>query len=246
MVDLSLLLVAVFLPVFPLSIVFNALFSRLRNPLARALLLLGWPMPGIFLYQWLAPQVPQWVVPLVLLSAALYAFRLLAMREVGTWTGYLATSIWACLWLPLLQGDSNTAWYSIWFGVPLGVLALLVGGLERRYGAAYTDLYGGLAQTIPRFSGVFVVTVLAVVATPLFPAFLGMLHIVVAAQPGVAITLVLLWAFWSWAGMRLLQGMIVGDPSEEAIEELSLPITWGFAALMLLLTLAGFAMTGDL
>ena len=246
MPDLSALLVAIFLPVFPLSMVFNAVFARIARPQLRLMLLLGWPCVGVVLYRALEPQLPQWLVPLALFTAVFYAFRLLAMREVGIWTGYLATSIWACLWLPLIYGDGNSMLYVFWFGVPLAVLALLVGGLERRYGAAYTELYGGLAQTMPRFSGVFVVTVLAVVATPVFPAFFGMLNIVVVSQPLVAITLVVLWVLWSWAGMRLIQGMIVGDASTGAIEDMPIALTWSFAALMVLLVIAGFTLTGDL
>jgi len=220
MADLGFLLVALFLPVFPLSIVFNALFAKVKPPMLRAGLLLGWPFVGVVLFRALEPAVPQWLVPMALFTAVFYAFRLLAMREVGIWSGFLATSVWACFWLPLLYGDQDVLLYVFWFGIPLAVLALLVGGLEKRYGAAYTDLYGGLAQTIPRYSGVFVVTVLAVIATPVFPTFLGMLNIVVASQPVVAMTLVGLWVLWSWSGMRLIQGMIVGDPSDEVIDDL--------------------------
>ena len=246
MSDLSFLLVAVFLPVFPLSIAFNALFARLRHPLLRLALLLGWPLFGIMLHQSLGVQAPGWLVPLALATAVFYGFRSLTMREVGLWTGYLATSVWACLWLPVVYGDSNAMLYASWFGVPLAVLALLVGGLEKRFGAAYSELYGGLAQTIPRFSGIFVVTVLAVVATPVFPAFFGMLNIVVASPPAVAVTVVILWALWSWAGMRLIQGMIVGAASEDAIDDLPLTIAWGFGALILVLIVAGFTLTGGL
>ncbi|NNJ90799.1 MAG: hypothetical protein HKP55_03905 [Gammaproteobacteria bacterium] len=242
---LSLLLIAIFLPLFPLSMFFNSLYARLKHPLLRMVLLLGWPLTGIYLYGILQPEVPDWMVSWVLATAVFYAFRLLAMREVGIWSGYFATSAWACLWLPLMYADSDTTLYVFWFGIPLLLLVLLVGGLEKRYGAAYTELYGGLAQTIPRFSGVFVVTVLALVATPVFPAFLGMLNILVASQPLVAMTLVVLWVIWSWAGMRLIQGMIVGDPSTEVIEDLSLIYTWGFGALMLLLVGAGFTLTGN-
>ena len=246
MTDLMFLLVAIFLPVFPLSLGFNALFARSKHPLQRLVLLFGWPLIGIGLYQSLEPPVPQWLVPLALATAVFYAFRSLAMREVGLWTGYVATSIWACLWLPLLYGDSNVMLYVVWFGVPLAVLALLVGGLEKRYGAAYTELYGGLAQTIPRFSGMFVVTVLAVVATPVFPGFFGMLNMTLASQPGVAFILVGTWALWSWAGMRLIQGMIVGEATDDVVEDMPLALTWGFVAVMLLLVVAGFALTGDL
>ena len=242
---LSLLLIALFLPLFPLSIVFNAAYARLKQPLLRMALLLGWPLTGLYLYSVLQPQLPDWLVTWALATAVFYAFRLLAMREMGIWSGYFATSAWACLWLPLLYGDANTMLYVFWFGVPLLILALLISALEKRYGAAYTELYGGLAQTIPRFSGVFVVTVLALVATPVFPAFLGMLNILVASQPLVAITLVGMWAIWSWAGMRLIQGMIVGDPSSDVIEDLPLIYTWGFGVLMLLLIAAGFTLTGN-
>lgn len=246
MTDLGFLLVALFLPVFPLSIVFNALFARVKQPFLRLVLLLGWPLTGVWLYQALEVQMPQWLVPMVLFTAGFYAFRLLAMREVGIWTGFLATSVWTCFWLPLLYGDQDVMLHVLWFGIPLAVLALLVGGLEKRYGAAYSELYAGLAQTIPRFSGVFVVTVLAVVATPVFPAFLSMLNILVASKPVVALVLVGLWAIWSWAGMRLIQGMIVGDPSDDVIEDMPMALTWGFGALMLLLIFAGFSLTGDL
>ena len=245
MSNISLLLVALFLPLFPLSILFNVAYARLKHPVIRIVLLFAWPSVGIYLYQSLSPQIPDWLIAWALLTAALYAFRLLAMREVGVWSGYFATSVWSCLWLPLMYADSEVMMYVAWFGVPLAVLAMLISGLEKRYGAAYTELYGGLAQTIPRFSGVFVVTVLAIVATPVFPSFLSMLNILVASQPLVAIILVSLWGLWSWAGMRLIQGMIVGEPTSDVMEDLPQSLTWGFGALMLLLIIAGFTVTGN-
>ena len=246
MSDLSFLAVAFFLPLFPFSIGFNALFAAIGHPLLRLVLLLGWPLTGVSLYQGLQPDVPQWVVPWALATGFFYGFRLLAMREVGLWTGYLATSIWACLWLPLLAGDGDVMFYALWFGVPLAILALLVNGLERRYGAAYTDLYGGLAQTIPRFSGIFVISVLAVTATPVFPAFLAMLKTVLVLPPVFALIFVGIWALWSWAGMRLIQGMVVGDAPEAFVEDVPMTVTVLFGAVMLALVVAGFSLTGDL
>jgi hypothetical protein len=46
--------------------------------------------------------------------------------------------------------------------------------------------------------------------------------------------------------MRLIQGMIVVDGSDEVIADTPLALTWGFAALMLVMVVAGFALTGDL
>jgi len=246
MPDWSLLLITVFLPLFPLSMVFNALFAKVRQPHVRSLLLLGWPLIGLWIYQALQLQAPEWVQVWALGTAVFYAFRLVAMREVGIWLGYIATSVWSCLWLPLMTGNTEVLYYALWFNVPLAILALLVGGLEKRFGAAYTGLYGALAQSMPRFSGVFVVTVLAAVATPVFPAFLGMLKILVASHPLAALSLVVVWAVWSWAGMRLIQGMIVGDPADVDIEDMPMLLTWLFALLMLSLTFAGFTLTGGM
>jgi len=246
MMDPTFVLIAIFLPVFPLSMVFNALFVRTTQPILRGLLLLVWPLIGVALYQWLEPRLPQWLVPAALATAVFYAFRLLAMREVGIWTGFIATSIWACLWLPLVHGDKDAVLYVFWFGVPLAILAFLVSGLNRRYGAAYTELYGGLARTVPRLSGIFVVTILAVTATPVFPGFFGILNILKASAPATALVLLSLWLIWSWAGMRLIQGLIVGDPSEDVIEDTPLTLTWGFGVLMTVMIAAGFALTGGL
>lgn len=246
MSDFGLLLIAVFLPLFPLSIGFNALFARFRHPLQRLALLLGWPLIGLLLFRMLEPTVPPWLIAWALGTAVFYAFRLLAMREVGLWTGFFATSIWACLWLPLSHGNTQTWLFLVWFGVPLGLLVVLVTGLERRYGAAYSELYGGLAQTIPRFSGIFVLTVLAVVATPVFPAFFAILGVLVRSQPAEAVALVGIWALWSWAGMRLIQGMIVGEAADGVIEDTTLTHSWLFSALMIALIVSGFALAGDL
>ena len=244
MQEVSFLLIALFLPVFPLSMLFNALFARITQPYLRAALLLAWPAVGIGLYHALDPVLPPWLAPLALATALFYAFRLVAMREVGVWTGYAATSAWACLWLPVIHAEPGLYWYVAWFGVPFAVLALLVGGLERRFGAAYTGLYGGLAQTLPRFAGVLVATVLAVMATPVFPTFFSMLKMLLAARPVSAMLLLAVWVLWSWAGIRLLQGLVVGERSHASVDDLAPGLVWGFGVLMLVFTGAGLVMSG--
>ena len=74
--------------------------------------------------------------------------------------------------------------------------------LERQFGAAYIGLYGGLAQRMPRFSGVLVISVLAASATPLFPTFFAMLYTVIVSQPLPAVGLTVVWLIWSWAAAR--------------------------------------------
>ncbi len=129
--------------------------------------------------------------------------------------------------------------YALGFSLPLMLLALLGARLEERFGAAYTGLYGGLAQTLPRMSGVLVGVVLAIVAAPSFPTFFAMLATVVAITPTMplaALTVAGVWLLWSWAGTRLLQGLIVGPANGSEAPDLSVaspgltPRCWSFCS----------------
>src|SRR3569832_47882 len=231
------LLSAFFLPLFPLSMGFNALFARLRHPLLRTAMLLAWPQIGVVALSLVASPLPEWVLALSVTTSILYGVRALALRELGLWTSFLATSCWALLWIPAYDGaDAVTLHlYAAGFSVPLVLLALLTGGLDRRFGAAYTGLYGGLAHMLPRFTGVLVFEKQAVSATPVFPAFFAMLSTIVTAVPaapavttGVAVS----WLVWSWAGARLLQGKNNKPKQDKDERDLSRAATWGYASVL--------------
>lgn len=247
MQELGYLFVGVFLPLFPLSIVFNAVLERIGHPLLRSALLLAWPQIGLLALSKLDAEPPSWLVAWALASSALYAFRLLAMREVGHWTGFLATSAWALLWLAVAAGvPIAQLWpYAAAFSVPLVFVALLAGNLERRFGAAYTGLYGGLALSTPRLAGVLVVSVLAATATPLFPAFFAMLGTLIVSQPVPAVALTGVWLIWSWAAARLLQGLIVGAADATPHLDLNTAATWGYSLGLAGLIFAGMLLTGS-
>lgn len=245
------LLSAFFLPLFPLSMGFNALFARLRHPLLWTVMLLVWPQIGVVSLSLMATPIPGWVLALALMTSILYGVRALALRELSLWTSFLATSSWALLWIPAYDGvDASTLHlYAVGFSVPLVLLALLTADLERRFGAAYTGLYGGLAHVLPRFSGVLVFVVLAVIATPVFPAFFEMLSTIVTtvpAAPAVAAGVAVSWLVWSWAGARLLQGMIVGPVRDYEVRDLSRAATWGYVSVLVLLVVAGLSWMGGL
>jgi NADH:ubiquinone oxidoreductase subunit 4 (subunit M) len=215
--------------------------------LLQSALLLAWPQIGLWALTTQTAETPSWLVVWALATALLYAFRLLAMREIGRWTGFLATSTWALLWLPVDAGmQPSQLWsFAAGFSVPLVFLTLLAQVLERQFGAAYTGLYGGLAGRMPRFAGVLVVSVLAATATPLFPTFFSMLHAVIVSQPVPAVVLTLIWLIWSWAAARLLQGLIVG-PAEPSPEfDLSVTTTWSYGVGLAGLVVAGLTLTGS-
>lgn len=251
MTTLTSWLAAAFLPLFPLSMVFNVLFSRVRSAPLRAALLLAWPQLGLSLALAGNLQASRWFAICALFTSALYAFRAISVREVGQWIGYLATSAWALLWLVLFDHASAGVLRlsALGFSVPLVLLALLGDALERRFGAAYTGLYGGLAQRVPRLSGVLVCVVLAVIAVPLFPSFFAMFATVAVAAPTApfaALTVAAIWLLWSWAGVRLLQGLIVGPADGGRVADISVFSTWAYAAVLVMLFASGLYVTGGL
>lgn len=252
--ELAWFIAAALLPLFPFSIAFNRLLQRVPSAWGRALLLLLWPQAGVWLLAAAAAKspagVPEWLLVWALLTALLYAFRSLALRSLTVWIGFVATSAWALF--PLLVGAAGPVPAPVQllgFSVPLALLALLSGELERRYGAAYAGLPGALAQRLPRFSLVLVVTLLAVIATPVFPAFFSLLAALVqGAGPMPAVTLAMLttWLLWSWSAARLAQGLIVGPGKQVGDTDLGIGAALGYTAGLVALAASGLAIVGGM
>ena len=244
------LLAGIFLPLFPLSMLLNILYARMRHPLLRSLLLLIWPQIGLAVIFAFHLDVPDWIKLWSLLTALLYALRSLTLRELGLWTSFVGTSAWVLLWV-LFDNSTNTLQlqlFALGISVPLMMMALLGAGLEQRFGAAYLGLYSGLAHSIPRFTGVLVMVVLAVVATPLFPTFFAMLAMImktIPVTPMLAMGVGVVWLLWSWSGARLLQGLIVG-PHSHAVVDLSQTNLWVSIAVLAGLVFVGAYCLGAL
>ncbi len=246
---LTTLLAGIFLPLFPMSMVFNAILDKVKYNWLRALLFLGWPLVGLLILQNSNPEMPDWVLILALTTSFLYALRMLTLREVNQWSGFLATSLWGLLWLPVIQGVSAELlyWFAISMSIPLVLMVFLSAGLEKRFGAAYTGLYGGLARTIPRYSGVLVTVVVAATATPLFPTFFIMLDMVVETisnKPVAALALLLIWLLWSWAGARLIQGLIVGRASKFKVVDMNINAISFYSIVLIALLASGVYLSG--
>ena len=250
MLELLLILLAgIFLPLFPMSTAFNAILDKTTHSGLRVLLFSIWPLIGLFLVLDRNLVIPGWLLTLALSTSALYAIRLLTLREVNQWSGFLATSLWSLLWLGMMQQTPSALLYgyAICMSVPLVLLVLLSAGLEQRFGAAYTGLYGGLARTIPRFAGVLVTVVVAAIATPLFPTFFIMLDMVVrtiAVSPLAAVVVLLIWLLWSWAGTRLIQGLIVGRASIVRIADMEITTFGLYSVVLLALVVSGIYLSG--
>lgn len=250
MPDITLLLAALFLPLFPLSMVFNALFDRLQHVVLRCVMLIAWPQLGLTIIHASDTAIPSWLLSWALVTTILYAFRMLALRSVSQWNSFLATSMWAMLWLSTIDSTQEMQHlYAAGLSAPLVLLAVLSAGLEKRFGAAYTGLYGGLALSIPRFSGVLVFVVLAAIATPLFPGFIITLKTILSVNsnmPTASFILLISWLLWSWAGIRLLQGLIVGTADKGRAVDISLVTSWGYGIILIALVVSSLYLSGGL
>lgn len=246
---MTLLLIAtLFLPLFPLSIVLNFLLGRLRHPVARAVLLLAWPQIGVSLLLAAGHEIPQWLVAWALASSAFYALRLLTVRDLALWAGFLASSGLALTWC---LGDADALGlrlFALWFSLPAALLVLLGGPLASRFGAAYAGLYGGLALQMPRLSGVLVAVVLAAIATPPFPGFFLMLNLLNGLTWTAAPVVLAVWLGWGWAATKMLQGFVFGSPTFSAqlsaAADLEYASTWIYAGALVLFAITGLYLSG--
>jgi hypothetical protein len=55
-----------------------------------------------------------------------------------------------------------------------------------------------------------------------------------------------IWLLWSWAGARLLQGLVVGPANAQDSPDLSLAATWLYALVLVALVVGGVYLIGDL
>lgn len=244
---ISVLFAALFLPLFPFSMVFSGLVRVIRVPWLRFILILAWPQIGIWLVE--PGRLPDAVIIWALASSALYAVRILTVRDLGLWAAFLACSVWALMWILLNAGEpqSNLSLYALWFSLPAALLALLAGSLTRRFGAAYSGLTAGLMGSMPRFSGALVVTVLAAIATPPFPSFFALLQIAQQSAFAVALTALLIWLVWSWAGARLMLGFVAGTPSHDSVHDLARSKLLLYGGVLAVFSIAGlYAMRSGL
>ena len=240
----TLAIIALFLPLFPASIVLNAALARLQDPRARGALLLVWPQLGVALLQFAPQALPSYLLPWALATSAFYALRLLTVRDMGRWAGFLATSALALAWVLAETNAGALPAFVLCFSLPAALMALLAHPLNRRFGAAYAGLQGGLLGGLPRLSGVLALSVLAAVATPPFPGFFALLQVLQALDWAAAAGVLAVWLVWGWAATRLLQGFLFGAAHSPSPADIGRASTLVYAGALGGLAVAGLVLTG--
>ncbi len=215
MQSLSWLLGAFFLPLFPMSLLFSRVWQGLGSTRMRVLLILLWPLPGVFVLDAMDPLIPSWLAIWALATSMLYGLRAVAIKEASVWVGYMAISAWSLGWLIFAVSDNPVSpiAYVLSFSASFALLTMIIGEIEHGYGAAYAGIVTGLAQDQKALSALFVIFILSAIATPFFPTFfvlLGNIAQVSGVRLFAAVIAALVWLVWSWSAMRLIQGLLVG------------------------------------
>lgn len=175
------------------------------------------------------------------LTSLLYAFRLLSAQDGAIWLSHLFSSALALVWVGIACG-LDPLLPALALSVSLLPLLFLLAQLQRRFGIARSGLYPGLCCPMPRFSGGFVLAVLAAIAVPFSPAFFAIAAIAIAgigADAAVALVPVMLsWLLWTWAGVNLFDGILWGTPRDDLTYR-DLDLSPAFGTIAGLVVLAG-------
>ncbi len=247
------LLSGVFLPLFPLSWLFNRLVASAPGGWAKALSILVLPQLGVLLLwasgPWFSGISNPWhglVAALALCTAILYAFRAISVREITIWARFMATSGLALAWLQVLAGVSvaQVQLSLLAWSIPGALLCLWAGELARRMGGAYIGLSGGVARVLPRLSALLATGALAATATPVFPGFFALLKTMGTLPAGWILFLLPVLFLWGWSIGRFLQDLLFGVYRGTAVEDLGTAGTWAGALVLLVFAITGLFFWG--
>jgi uncharacterized membrane protein len=67
---------------------------------------------------------------------------------------------------------------------------------------------------------------------------------IISTTPLAATVLLLIWLFWSWAGARLIQGLIVGRASTNEITDMEITTIGLYSMVLLALVVGGVYLSG--
>jgi hypothetical protein len=231
------LIAGLFLPLYPLSILPNALLQgqlggttrlgseRRRGPVLKSILVMVFPVMGIGLVALGSTTLADGDSKVLTvfgvwggLTSVLYAFRLLSAKDGEIWISHLFSSAVALIWVGIPY-SLNPILPAIGLSVSLIPLVFMLEQLTGRFGIARSGLYPGLCSCMPLFAHLFIAAVLAAIAVPFSPSFFAVAALafggVASDEVVVLLPICLSWLLWTWAGVNLLTGIVWGVPRDD-------------------------------
>lgn len=250
---MELFIAAIFLPLFPLSALFNFLSSKVDDFRFRIVLIILWPLCGVAILASSTTEIPDWVFSWSIASALLYAFRSLVLKDLKRWNIYMSISAFSLIWIGFSADNSFNVWLTAFaFIVPFLFSCWVIHQVFIRFGGTYAGPIHSLATDMPHLSSLLIFSVLAIIATPIFPGFfsmIGLTQLTLQLPLFTTIGILCTWLIWTWSGIRLIQGFIVGHGSKPSLNErIDVAESTTIATLipMILFILAGLVLSGEM
>jgi NADH:ubiquinone oxidoreductase subunit 5 (subunit L)/multisubunit Na+/H+ antiporter MnhA subunit len=214
-----LLLVALFLPLFPLHGMYLAALTRAPAYLT-VFMAVVLPAAGLYGLASLVPELsPDSLRAVRVLSVfgALYgSFKALAAVRTPQLLAYAGLAFFSALWWRVAVVGALTV-YAVVYAV---AVILLISGLlfvwlqaECRCGNLTLDRMHGLARTMPRFATIVSLLTMAAVGLPpfgLFSAYIAMLLEPTGAASWDLVAILAAWFLASWYLFRMMQRLLFG------------------------------------
>ncbi len=206
---------ALFLPLFPLHLLYITALTRTPRTLTIALAILL-PVAGLFM----VPEIPLALRPAVGTLAAIGALwgavKALAQIDVARLLAFGGFSLYSVLWWHLSQVgkvDSLALSYAAGVTLAIGGLTLAWSMIRARFGDLDLHHIGGLFSPMPRFALCTALLVMAAAGLPPFGLFFSYLKILLNPSTTMSLGLVAIIATWfaaSWYLFKLMQRLLFG------------------------------------
>ncbi len=210
---ISLIILAVSFPLFPVSMIVS--FFLVRKKLLRPLLLVGLPSLSMLTFSEEVSLIDRDLfIYLALFTSLLYSLRSVSVWSLNTWAGYHFIAVFSTFWTmvgssginPIILVATSSAFLSLY---------LMVRFLEVRFGTSHFRGLGGLALNSPYLSFLLVINVLILIAVPPGVVFLNGLVSALVLDYVVYPILFLIWFLWSWSGIRVIASVVLGKGRED-------------------------------
>ncbi|ADO73658.1 complex I subunit 4 family protein [Stigmatella aurantiaca] len=169
---------------------------------------------------------------LAVISIVYGALMCLAQRDIRRFLAYATISHLGSILLGMLtlteEGATGSAYHMINQGLSTAAIFLLVGFLQEQRGSKQVQDYGGLARTMPRFAGAFVLITFSLIGLPGTNGFVSEFLVLLGAfksnlSPAVgalaATGVILSAAYMLWLVQKVLFGP-VRHPENHALRDL--------------------------
>lgn len=211
---LTTLAVLFLLPIFPFSMATNFILSKFKGLMLLFVLTCMFLTGSLLLSTYENKTVVVVISVVALFSTMFYALRLLSVSHAYNYLifYYSAISGFAWLWKSV---DGNMLVYFIAFVLPIIGFGVLIAFLDKQFKTTYFKAFKGLGDVMPKFSLLFVISVVALIFTPYFPGFRIFIQEVVKFDIYYLFAIIISWLLISWSGIMLIEKLIYGVPQRK-------------------------------